>query len=67
MSNVTDFAQVFLNTNFNGDITGWDVGSGTRFLGMFQNSDFNQDIGSWDVSGANDSNDFANMFSGVSI
>jgi len=62
VSNVTDFAQVFLSSNFNGDITGWDVSSGTRFLGMFQRSDFNQDIGSWDVSGANDVNDFLNMF-----
>ena len=64
VSGVTDFAQVFLNCNFNGDITGWDVSSGQRFLGMFQHSDFNQDIGSWDVSGANNSNDFSNMFLG---
>ena len=62
VSNVTDFAQVFFQTDFNGDVTTWDVSSGERFLGMFQRSNFNQDVGSWDVSGANNSNDFSNMF-----
>ena len=52
VSNVTSFLQVFIRTNFNGDITGWDVSSGENFNAMFQESDFNQDIGSWDMSNA---------------
>ena len=53
VSNVTNFRDVFLTTNFNGDISAWDVGSGIDFRSMFNNnSSFNQDIGSWDMSSA---------------
>jgi surface protein len=37
-------------TNFNQDLSSWDVSSVTNMDNMFMNSSFDQDIGSWDVS-----------------
>ncbi len=38
------------NTDFNQDISGWDVINVTNMRGMFENApSFNQDISSWDV------------------
>ena len=37
--------------NFNADITGWDVSSGTTWTEAFQDCTiFNQDVGSWDMA-----------------
>lgn len=39
------------STNFNSDISGWNVSNVEDMLGSFYyNTSFNQDIGSWDVS-----------------
>jgi len=60
VSGVTNMTTLFGNcSNFNGNITTWDVSNVTTFvydaagfiIGMFSNcSLFNQDIGGWDVS-----------------
>jgi len=43
--------QLFNNaSNFNQDISGWNVSSVTTMGGMFSGTSFNQDIGNWDVS-----------------
>jgi surface protein len=47
---VTNMSQLFMNSNFNGNISGWDVTSVYDMTGMFANSKFNSDISSWDVS-----------------
>ncbi|BCE00967.1 BspA family leucine-rich repeat surface protein [Marinicellulosiphila megalodicopiae] len=47
---VTDMSYMFANSDFNQDISHWDVSSATNMSYMFANSDFNQDISHWDVS-----------------
>jgi surface protein len=37
-------------SDFNGDISNWDVSNVTYMYGLFINSDFNGDISNWDVS-----------------
>ena len=50
-SAVTSMDSLFLDkTNFDDDISGWDVSNVTDMSNMFQSSNFNQDIGNWDVS-----------------
>ncbi|MDG0995725.1 MAG: BspA family leucine-rich repeat surface protein, partial [Gammaproteobacteria bacterium] len=51
-SEVTDMSSMFIAaTNFNHDISNWDVSSVTNMESMFEFADsFNQDIGGWDVS-----------------
>ena len=52
-------------TNFNQDISSWDVSSVTTMESMFQgNTAFNQDISSWDVSSVTT---MKNMFGGNGI
>ena len=42
-------------TNFNEDISGWDVSNVLGFGGMFRRAEsFNQDLGGWDTSSANE-------------
>ena len=43
-------------SDFNDDISGWDVSSVTDMSGMFLNVAFNQDISEWDVSLVSDLN-----------
>ena len=51
VSKITDMSQLFENTNFNGNISDWDVSNvknmGFLFSGL---SDFNDNVSNWDVS-----------------
>ena len=50
-SKVTNMAEVFKGTNFNGNITEWDTSEVQNMTGMFENTfSFDQDISGWDVS-----------------
>ena len=40
---------MFLDTQFNGDISKWDVSNVTNMESMFYNSKFNGDISKWNV------------------
>ena len=50
VSKITDMSYLFLNTDFNGDISNWDVSNVTDMSGMFEFSKFNGDIFNWNVS-----------------
>ena len=54
LSKVTDMSGMFQDSDFNGDLSGWDVSKVTDMSGMFQDSGFNDDISNWDVSGVED-------------
>ncbi|MBF10894.1 MAG: BspA family leucine-rich repeat surface protein, partial [Flavobacteriaceae bacterium] len=41
---------MFYNSNFNQDISGWDISSSTSIRAMFEYTNFNYDIGDWDTS-----------------
>jgi surface protein len=50
-SQVTDMSVLFHSSQFNGDISKWDVSNVTNMSCMFQDAiSFNQNIGKWDVS-----------------
>ena len=49
-SNITDMSYLFLESEFNGDISNWDVSNVIDMRYMFANSKFNGDISKWDVS-----------------
>ncbi len=49
-ANVTDMSNMFRGSDFNQDISNWDVSNVTNMMRIFQSSEFNQDIGAWDVS-----------------
>jgi surface protein len=60
VASVTDFTRMFRATDFNGDISGWNVSGAETFDQMFHSCNtFNRDISGWDVSGVDD---FAAMF-----
>ena len=51
VSQITDISNLFNGTDFNGDISQWDVSNVTNMYGLFYCCDkFNQDISDWDVS-----------------
>ena len=48
---ITDMSELFwLKTNFNDDISNWDVSNVTNMYRMFKYTAFNQDISYWNVS-----------------
>ena len=50
-SSITDLAGLFQKSDFNGDISEWDVSNVTNMKRMFLYvKKFNQDISKWDVS-----------------
>ncbi len=49
-SKITDMRELFLHSNFNGDISNWDTSKAKNMFGMFEKSVFNQDISKWNVS-----------------
>ena len=59
-SNITDMSYLFEYTDFNGDISKWNVSNVTDMRGMFVHSKFNSDISKWNVSNVTNMED---MFS----
>jgi len=50
VSLITNFSDLFYGSEFNGNISKWNV-SGVENMGyMFQNSEFSGDLSNWDVS-----------------
>ena len=47
---IKDMGELFSHSQFNGDISSWNVSNVTDMSGMFYDSEFNGDISSWDVS-----------------
>ena len=51
---ITNMKYMFKYSEFNGDISGWDVGNVTDMRYMFYGSKFNGDISSWNVGNVTD-------------
>ena len=60
-SAVTEMPQLFFSSNFNGDISKWDVSNVTNMRETFYSSHFTGDISNWDVSNVKD---MTRMFAG---
>ena len=55
VSNIIDMSELFEGTDFNGNISKWDVSNVTNMHSMFSWCEsFNQDISGWDVSNVKD-------------
>ena len=60
VSNIKDMSCLFSSfyyngvSNFNGDISEWDVSNVENMSSMFQNCDFDGDLSKWDVSNVED-------------
>ena len=60
VSKITNMVHLFKRTNFNGDISQWDVSNVADMHGMFSGcKTFNRDISQWDVSNVTN---MSNMF-----
>jgi len=58
VSNVTDMNGLFAYSDFNGDISSWNVGNVSNMSCMFSHcTKFNSDISSWNVSRVTDMTD----------
>ena len=53
-SNITDMSYLFEDSEFNGDISKWNMSNVTNMQYMFRFSEFNGDISNWDVSNVED-------------
>ena len=49
---------MFSKSQFNGDISKWDVSNVTNMGNMFSKSPFNGDISNWDVSNVDEEYDY---------
>ena len=58
-SEITDMHYLFVNSEFNGNISEWDVNNAKDMYCMFYKSKFNGDISNWNVSNVKD---MRNMF-----
>lgn len=57
---VTNMAGLFKNSDYNGDISSWDVSNVTTMFEMFKDaSDFNQDLSNWETDKVSNCEDFA--------
>ena len=65
-SNITDMSYLFLKSDFNGDISNWNVSNVTNMEGMFYSSKFNGDISNWNISNVEDMSDmfYGSKFNG---
>ena len=61
VSKITDMSDLFVKSDFNGDISGWNVSGVKDMALMFLDSSFNQDISGWYVSNVKD---MSRMFDG---
>ena len=61
VSGLDDFYHIFKNTDFNGDISRWDMSNATTLKSMFENCPFNGDISRWKVLNVTT---FTRMFAG---
>ena len=50
VSQITDMSELFLYSEFNGDISKWNVSNVRNMRSMFMGSKFNGNISQWDVS-----------------
>jgi len=50
VSEITDMSWLFLNSEFNGNISKWNTSNVITMEGMFSDSNFNSDISKWNVS-----------------
>ena len=55
-SNITDMSWLFDDSEFDGDISKWNVSKVTNMDSMFRYSRFNGDISNWDVSNVKNMN-----------
>ena len=56
-SSITDMSGLFEESEFNGDISRWNVSNVTNMESMFYESVFNSDISKWDVSNVTNNTD----------